>query len=259
MQQKLYDVVIVGASDEGIEAAKYFFAKNLNILLISRHFDNFKRTFAKIPYLTGNVIFSGYMHGLIMLYLEDGSSICTKNVILATGTRHTPVKSDCKNGIYYNINSIKNTRKYHKLVIIDDTEAGVKHALLLATKFKEIYICTKLLKLPISEELKQKLQETPNIHIMPLCSVKEFVHNNMNVLYKVILDTYAEVPCQYVLASTNRIAEVPCLSKGMIEIDQYGYYIVNKHYGSKLVPGVFAIGACTGSNDKIKFGNILLK
>ena len=84
MINKLFDIVIIGASDAGIEAAKYYFAKGKQLLLISRHFDNFKRQFAKIPYLVGDVVYSGYTHGLIVLFLKDGSQVCCKNVILAT-------------------------------------------------------------------------------------------------------------------------------------------------------------------------------
>ena len=79
MQDKLFDVIILGASTEGIALAEYIKSKapKTKVALVSKHF-NFvkpKNKLADTELITGESIFSNFNHGLIILTLKSLNKI----------------------------------------------------------------------------------------------------------------------------------------------------------------------------------------
>ena len=94
---KVIDVIIVGASKEGIATAVQLAQKdsNINIVIVSKDFEQWT---AKYPLLENihriqqEAIYTSFNRGLYGVYLKDNTKIFSCNLIIATGTKPTPIK-----------------------------------------------------------------------------------------------------------------------------------------------------------------------
>ena len=252
-QNKIFDVIIVGASYEGIALCEYLAAKNsaLKIALVSSNFSNCKprQTLDTIVKIEHTVIYSSYVHGLIGFELDDSSKIFGLNAIIATGSKPIKLDFDCEQ-IYYKTADVKRATKNNQAVIIGDSAKAIHAAFWAAKKFKYVYLCSPAFTLDGSREELLKLQSTENIVHLPNCYITECKKNRYGNLSEVTLSTYDTIRCNSIIAITDRLPDVPQLNPVMIKKDSEGYIEVNHLGETPIVPKLFALGACTKYNSK---------
>ena len=127
---QLYDVIVIGASEEGISFCEQLLGKTtgLKVALVSKNF-NRPVECEGLTKITGEVIFSAYNCGMIGLTLADRTQIFGVNIVVAVGTK--PIKSTLKNpNIRYNLTALKPLKTSPAVVVGNDTLA-VNYALTL--------------------------------------------------------------------------------------------------------------------------------
>lgn len=246
---QLYDVVVIGASEEGISFCTQLLARTVGvkIALVSRSF-NRAVELKGLTKINKEVIFSSYSHGLISLVLSDQSQIFSSNVVIAVGTK--PLKSNLKNcSIKYNLNDLKPS-KSSPIVMAGNDELAVAYALKLSKKFKYVYLCSSTIELDCSLKQLKKLENAANIVHLPNCNIINCKNDKDGNLVEVQLDTYSSIKCTGLVMSLGRIPDVSGLSKRMIVTDSKGYIITKEFNETTIVPGIYAIGTCTESHGK---------
>ena len=253
---QLYDVIVIGASEEGISFCEQLLAKTtgLQVALVSRNF-NRPVDIAGLTKIPGEVIFSTYNRGMIGLTLHDRTQVFGVNVVIAVGTK--PVKSNLKNtNIHYNLLNIK-ASKTTPAVVAGNNNLAVSYALALAKKFKYVYLCSNSVELNCDAKYIKKLENVANIVHLPNCNVLGCKNDKDGKLVEVQLDTYSSIRCSVLVMSLGRIPDNPGLSKRMIEVDSNGYVVTKGFNVTTIVPNIYAIGTCTKSGTKTRLVPII--
>lgn len=246
---QLYDVIILGASDEGISFCEQLLDKTvgLKVAMVSKNFNRPVESpgLTKIP---GEVIFSSYVNGMIGLTLADRTQVFGVNVVVAVGTK--PIKSNLKNpNIRYNLAGIKASKSTPAVVVGNDNLA-VNYALSMSKKFKYVYLCSSTVELTCDSKYLKKLENTANIVHLPNCNITGCKNDKDGNLTEVQLDTYSSIKCSALVMSLGRTPDSSGLSKRMIETDENGYIITRGFNTTTIVPKIYAIGTCTRSSTK---------
>ena len=251
INQLIYDVIVVGASEEGISFCKQLLAKSigLKVVLVSRNF-NRPVEIDGLTQIKQEVIFSSYIHGLIGLTLADRSQIFGLNTVIAVGTK--PIKSSLKNcNIKYNLSDLKASKTAPAAVFGNDTLA-VNYALTMSKKFKYVYLCSSTIELNCETKYLKKLENTANIVHLPNCNIISCKNNKEGELVEVQLDTYSSIKCAALIMSLGRTPDNSGLSKRMIEVDSNGYILTKEFNETTIIPKIYAIGGCVKNGSKTR-------
>ena len=246
---QLYDVIIIGASDEGISFCKHLLANTtgVKVALVSRNFNRPVEIEGLIK-INKEVIFSSYNQGLIGLTLADRTQIFGINVVIAVGTK--PIKSNLKNNnIRYNITDLK-AAKNSPAVVVGNDNLAVDFAITMSKKFKYVYLCSNTIELECDNKHLKKLENIANIVHLPNCNVISCKNDKNGNLTEVQLDSYSSIRCSTLVMSLGRTPDNSGLSKRMIEVDSNGYIITKEFNVTTVVPKIYAIGTCTRSSTK---------
>jgi thioredoxin reductase len=253
---RLYDVIIIGASDEGINFCEQLLEKtvDLKVALVSKTF-NKPVEIEGLTKITGEVIFSSYNRGLIGLTLADRTQIFGLNVVVAVGTK--PIKSTLKNNnIKYNLTDIK-AAKTSPAVVVGNNNLAVTYALALSKKFKYVYLCSSTVDLDCEAKYRKKLENTANIVHLPNCNVISCKNDKDGNLAEVQLDTYSSIRCSALIMSLGRMPDNSGLSNRMISVDSEGYIRTKEFNTTTIVPKIYAIGTCTRGGTKNRLGPVI--
>lgn len=251
-QNKIYDVIIIGASEEGLALSEYLMkrAPTLKLAIVSKNFNNLseKHKLDNVLYLQKEVIFSSYMRGLIGFTLADRTNIYCTNAVIATGStpEHLAFES---NNIYYKIADVKNTSKSRQVIVLGEDREAIQTAEWAAKKFRYVYLCSKSMRLAASQKELDKLARIENIVHLPNCYPVSFKNDNNGNLVETTLSTYDTIRSDAIIAITKRKPDIPRLYEKMIEIRD-GYIVIN-HFGeTPIISKIFALGACTKYTSK---------
>ena len=253
---QLYDVIVIGASEEGISFCEQLLAKTtgLKVALVSRNF-NRQVDVAGLTKISGEVIFSTYNRGMIGLTLHDRTQVFGVNVVLAVGTR--PIKSNLKNSnIHYNLLNIK-ASKTTPAVVVGNNNLAVSYALALAKKFKYVYLCSSSVELNCDAKYIKKLENVANIAHLSNCNIIGCKNDKDGKLVEVQLDTYSSIRCSTLVMSLGRVPDNPGLAKRMVEVDSNGYVITKEFNVTTVIPNIYAIGTCTKNGIKTRLGPVI--
>jgi thioredoxin reductase len=246
---QIYDVIIVGASEEGISFCKQLIAKTtgIKVALVSKNF-NREIEIEGLTKIENEVIFSSYIHGLIGLTLADRTQIFGLNAVIAVGTK--PIKSSLKNSnIRYNLVGLKASKSTPAVVVGHDNLA-VNYALTMAKKFKYVYLCSDTLELTCDNKYIKKLENTANIVHLPNCNIVSCKNDKDGNLTEVQLDTYSSIRCSTLVMSLGRTPDNSGFSKRMLSTDSEGYIITRGFNTTTVIPSIYAIGTCTKNSTK---------
>jgi len=268
-QNELYDVIVIGASVEGIALCEYLNAKNPNfkVALISKTFKYLtsKTKLASTTQIVGESIYSSYYHGVIGFTLKDKKTVYGKTAVIATGSKPIKPLPDCdcfkNSGIVYKPIDIENASKNEQVVVNGSNTDAVKYAIELSKKFRYVYLCSYKFKLDCDTRLLKKLNDLPNVVHLPGCNVMACKKGKNGKLQEITLDTYSVIHCSALVGAFGRLPDVSGISPKMIEVDDAGYAITKAHNETTKVPGIYALGACTNHNTKQSItvvGNALL-
>jgi thioredoxin reductase len=242
--EAIYDVIIVGATPEGIELAKKLSATNKKIIIISSKFYT-TIDCENVSQLEAEVVFLSYIRGLIGANVIQENSkgiIYGTNLVLATGTK--PIKTSLRNpNIRYKALDIPGKHKSEPAVIYGNNEEAASYALDLAKRFCYVYFCTKDFELNCSKRLQKKINETANIVHLPGCNIMSCKNDKDGKLAEVTLDTYATITTTALIFALGRIPDMPNFARRFIDTDKDGFADIKEFNESKLVPGIYAIGS----------------
>lgn len=253
---QLYDVIVIGASEEGISFCTQLLTKttSLKVALVSKNF-NRPVDVEGLDKITGEVIYSSYNRGMIGLTLHNRAQVFGINIVVAVGTK--PIKSNLKNAnIRYNLLDIK-ASKNAPAVVAGNNNLAVQYALALAKKFKYVYLCSNSIELDCDTKHLKKLENVANIVHLPNCNIIGCKNDKNGNLAEVQLDTYSSIRCVALVMSLGRIPDSSGLSKRMIETDANGYIITKEFNVTTIVPNIYAIGTCTQNGTKTRLVSVI--
>ena len=252
----LYDVIVIGASEEGLNACKQL-ESTLKIALVSRNFNRPTTQLSNTDFYNKEVIFSSYNRGLLGVTLSDKTTLYCKNIIIAVGTK--PIKSNLKNSnIYYNLNSLK-ASKNNPVVVFGSDDLAATYAITLSKKFKYVYLCTSSLGLNCKPKYIKKIENIANIVHLPNCNIIGCKNDKEGNLVEAHLDTYSSITCVAVVMSLGRVPDNSGLDKRMIEVDPENYIKVKEYNETTKIPNIFAIGGCTRTKSSHAVSNVINK
>jgi thioredoxin reductase len=241
--EAIYDVIIVGATPEGIELAKKLSVTNKKIIIISSKFYT-TIDCENVSQLEAEVVFLSYIRGLIGANVIQENSkgiIYGTNLVLATGTK--PIKTSLRNSnIRYKALDIPGKHKSEPAVIYGNNEEAASYALDLAKRFCYVYFCTKDFELNCSKRLQKKINETANIVHLPGCNIMSCKNDKDGKLAEVTLDTYATITTSALVCALGRTPDIPTFARKFIGVAEDGFVEIKDFNESKLVPGVYAVG-----------------
>jgi thioredoxin reductase len=249
MENVFYDVVILGASKEGVAVFKKL-TKQLpdqKIVVISERLSvNMKDP---IPFIQNKVLFTTYNHGLIGIIMEGDQGIpktfCHK-LIIASGQeprRVFPKLGPNVQNLYYDTKEIPDNAKENQAIVVGNSPRAAKMALELKSKFKYVYLCTSDFDPTYHYQTKRKLDAAKNIAVLPGCQVVSW-EGSKGQLQKVTLSTYATITCcgLYVDAGfTADLSAFPNARYRLFAVNDDGYIITDEDCRT-IVPNVFAVG-----------------
>lgn len=253
-QNDLYDVIVVGASAEGLAALDGIRtrAANCKTLLIS------KDASARSGSYEGTVVYTSYLRGFIGVTTQDKETFWCKSLIIATGSkpkqRKCPIK--CR-GVSFNVSGLTKATKKLPAVVCGDGELAARYALEVSKYFKYVYLCTSGMELNCSRKTALKLNETANIAHLPNCSVVSGKANKQDELIEVTLDTYSAVKCSALFIAAERVPEVPGFDKKMLKLNEFGAIMTKPaNNETTVVPNIYAVGECCDHNTKGAVKNV---
>lgn len=255
-QNELYDVIILGASVEGITLAEYLNSRapEMKVAFVSKHFNFIKdvNKLSNIKLISGESVFSSFNHGVIILTLKDRSIVAGKNLVLATGgysIKATADKFKNKN-ICYNPREITINPKNRPAVVYGNGSDAVNFALTMSKKFKYVYLCSDVFDLKCDTKLLNKLNNTANIVHLPNCSIASCKNDKDGNLQEVTLNTYDTIKCSALVLALGRKPHINGIDPKMIEVDADKYVKINTQHQTTRVNNIYAIGECTRHNTK---------
>ena len=266
-QNELFDVVVLGASVEGIALCEYLKTKSpeLKVALVSRHFNFVKLTnkLLDTELILGESAFSSFNHGLVILTLKDRRIVVGKNLVIATGGNPIlgPADKYKNKNICYNPRDITISAKNKPAVVYGNNADAVNFALTMSRKFKYVYLCSETFDLKCDIKLLKKLNDTANIVHLPNCHIASCKNDKDGNLTEIALDTYDTIKCAALVLALGRIPDVNGIDLRMIELDEDKYVKINTQHQTTITPNIYAIGECTRHNTKRSIttvGNILL-
>ena len=253
-----FDVIIIGATPQGLALAEKLSAAGLSINLLSSNFiyKTPKYKMDTVICTQGTAVFLSYSCGLLGVnYTTEtsNSAIFGYNIVLATGDK--PIKATLRNSnILYKAVDAPERQKAASAVVYGNNDAAANYVLDLAKRYGYVYHCTKEFPLLCSPKLIKKLNETPNVVHLPSCNILSCRNDKDGKLTSIMLDTYATINTSTLIYATGRTPDVPTFTKRYIFTDPDGYAVVSSNSESLLIPGVYAIGGLckTFTNKELK-------
>jgi len=269
----MYDVIIVGGGPAGLSAAIYARRAAMDTIVLegnhwggaiidARRVDNYPGTFGISGYELADgfrtqalelgaelreIPVSGLQenNGYKKLSLNDGSSISGKTVIIATGTKRTPldVPGNDLPGVSYCASCDGAFFKNQPVCVVGGGDTAVDAALLLSGICSKVYLIHRRKEFRAAQNNLMKLRNRPNSVIITDARIHE-VRGNKKVSSVVLEDTNngntRELAVNGVFVSIGSRPNTEWLPD-KIKRDAGGYIEASEH-GTSTWPGVFAAG-----------------
>lgn len=247
MSDIIYDVIIIGASKEGIALYKQLRKdKTLKIAVVSPNFHNLKSDSAiSVPdRIYHKVAYSTLKRNLLVLTLDDNSLLCGANVVIASGLSLKKCPYDTKS-VYYNIKDIKIRVKASPFIVVGNDDQAAIRALMLAKKFNYVYLCYPENKLNCSEILANELNNSAAIALLPHCKIVSCKNEPDGTLSSVKLDTLESLKCKGIICTSESMPNIDkWFNTNLITLNEDKLIKVNEFGQTENIPNIFAIGTC---------------
>lgn len=270
MENKIYDIIIIGAGPAGMTAAIYAGRANKSVCLIDK--EGFGGNIAKSPkvenipgfvsiagvdfatnmyeqvcnlpnveHVIEEVVLLNYNHGLFKISLSDNSLVLGLSVIIATGT--TPRKLGLTtNDVYYCVTCDGPLFKNKNVFVVGSGNTGATYALELSTYCKNVYLCDISDKMLCEKTLVDRISETKNIFWLPATVIKDTVDKD-GKLASVKTSHDEVIKCNAIFSAIGMIPQTDFVGQFAKTNDKN--YLVSSN-----IPGVFIAGDCRDSKVK---------
>ena len=190
--------------------------------------------------------------GLIEVQLENGATLRSKSVILATGARwrnmNVPGEEQYRTkGVTYCPHCDGPLFKGKRVAVIGGGNSGVEAAIDLAGLVAHVTVLEFAAELKADAVLQRKLRSLPNVEVILNAQTTEVNgdgHKVTGVTYKDRTnDEIKQVALEGIFVQIGLLPNTDWL-KGTIELNRMGEIVIDAK-GHTNVPGVFAAGDCT--------------
>ena len=248
--QKLYDLIIIGATAESYYVARQLKAQKVNasIAVISTTFNQVpEEELSEYDTLASKIVYIEYFRGMIKVHDAAGGIYCGKSLLISTGSTPIVDKDYINERIlevakFNDFDKVKNAKKTNIVIISEKTQA-LTTAMKAAKKFKHVYICCPKITIKYGSKMEEKLQEFKNITLLGNCKVVDYTAKD-GKLQSVILDTYSSIKCGLLLVIGERRPTVPISWHRICSLDSTGAIKVNQIGQLEHFENIYAIGHC---------------
>lgn len=254
---KVVDVIIIGASKEGINTAIQLAKKNLkiNIVIISKDFKKWTSKYPQFPNIykiEQEAVYINFNRGLYGVFLQDNSKLFSCNLIIATETKMSPLKVKNKiiTEVYNKITDAPKPTPESQAVVIGQDDAAVKLAIAAAKKYLYVYLCAETLKLLCNKDLKEKFSKVKNIALLPSCKIINSSTDKEGNLKDITLDTYATIRCNVIFMIGQNEPDIAYIPTKFVSLDDSKAIITDEYNNSVKIPGIYAVGKCNANYKK---------
>jgi thioredoxin reductase (NADPH) len=277
MQDKVYDILIIGAGPAGMSAAIYAGRSDKTVAIFDR--DGFGGNIAKSPkvenlpgfvsisgadfaanmfqqmtnlptveHFIENILYVDYRYGLFRIRTDANEMFCGRSLIFATGTKHKELTLDTPD-IYYCATCDGPFFKNKNVIVVGSGNSGATYALELASYCKNVFLCDVTMNMCCEAVLQKQIAETPNIHWLPNSTVVGVTNGKDGHLSSVKLTTGDTIKCSAIFAAIGLLPQTDIV-KPFARLNQAGYIISPDCITTAGIPGVYAAGDCRESKVK---------
>jgi thioredoxin reductase len=255
---QLFDYIIIGGSKEGLDVFEFLNKINKKVLLIDEKEHAFENSYL------GTAVYFSYYRGINRIETKNKNNesrlFCCLNIILATGTSPNKLgvpldpKAVITNVAY---NKIPDLSKFNKeiCIVVGDSNEALHDTIKLSESFDRVFLCKPDFSTKAKPALK-KINEIANITVFNGDSIIQ-VDGCSNLITKVTLKSYAELPCDLIISYAGKYPETSTFTTQLIKIDSEMYCEVDENYCSTVMKNIYAIGAIVRNYKKTKFINYL--
>lgn len=277
MENKIYDIIIVGAGPAGMTAALYAKRSNKTVLILEKEAIGGQislapkvENFPTIKSITGaelsDMMFEQVMDLGVEFELEkveqiekvnnefivttDYNTHIARSVIIATGAKHKMIglkneEDFIGKGLSYCATCDGSFFKGEDVAVIGDGNSALQYALQLSDICQKVYVCTLFDKFFGDSVLVERLHQKSNIAVIPNISLVD-IKGNENIdelVFENMLDkSIFTLPVKGCFIAIGQNPDNDII-KNLVEINKAGYAVVDETTMTK-TPGLFVAGDC---------------
>ena len=235
---KIYDILVVGASKAGINYLSTLPYLKENIAIVSKTYPDIINLFDEIDKFKKTVKYASYYHGLITVELENNELLLTKNLVIATETKVDP--NSCLAKYYYKNVNLAGSFDEAIIIVAGNSNEAAEFAIKMSKLAKKVYLLIDELKVNCKPANRLKLTNIKKIQVLPQTKIKA-VKENQAIF--VDTDSFDRIACSKLFAFGPKVPDI-FDTANLIELDDKGYILVNENNETTLVPAIKAIGGC---------------
>ncbi len=277
MENKRYDIIIVGAGPAGMTAALYAKRSNKTVLILEKETIGGQislapkvENFPTIKSITGaelsDMMFEQVMAMGVEFELEnvhqvekvdhefivttDYNTYKARSVIIATGAKHKMIglkneEDFIGKGLSYCATCDGAFFKKEEVAVIGDGNSALQYALQLSDICQKVYVCTLFDKFFGDSVLIERLHQKPNISVIPNISLVELKgsKNLEELVFENLLDkSLFRLPVKGCFIAIGQCPDNDII-KNLVEINKAGYVVADETTMTKTL-GLFVAGDC---------------
>ena len=246
-----YDVIVIGASQEGRTVAKAIAAKldkkhSIAMLSASFHTKDAALNKSSVTKIIGTAKFLTYNHGLTGIVYNNESlpSLFCRYLVLAMGTKSSDLLCSGSNteGIYFALSG--NTKK------------AIKLATKASQRFTKVVFCPNgaYLSKEIVADI-ERLSATKNIQVTPIDGPMEIKSTDGKVSGIRLGGSF--IPCEAILVSMNALPDTSWVPSTLFPSDENGFLQVTDKLQSIRIPTLYACGEIIKDFNRAKLETVI--
>lgn len=277
MERTVRDLVIIGSGPAGLSAAVYAKRAMYDVVVIEKagfsggqivtteRVDNYLGLYGEsgyslatkfrehadalqIPFIDDDVTSVVDKKEYKEVYLEDGDTIYTKNVLVATGASHKKLSVQGEEeltgaGVSYCATCDGAFFKNKVTAVVGGGDVALEDALYLSNLCEKVYLIHRRDAFRAAKELSKKVMETENIEFLPFYEVKEIVGEGMvqkAVLIQNQTKEEKEIEISGIFIAVGMEPQTSFV-KNLVEQNEAGYVCAGEDCRTN-VPGIYVAG-----------------